>query len=77
MAGLKRTVHPQSNIVWAELKTLAPDIEIQIEGETEPMALGMVDPDGETHVYVFSETGREALLRQLTGGIVVPKGVVH
>jgi hypothetical protein len=28
------------------------------------------------HVYVFSEEARQALIRKLTGGLVVPKGRV-
>ncbi len=32
----------------------------------------MTDPDGETHIYVFTEDGKQVLLRELTGGVIVP-----
>lgn len=77
MAGLIRKVHMVSNIEWGPIDRFAPDLGIRTEptngGEPEtPKALCFRDPDAETHVYIFSEEGRVALIRQLTGGLVVP-----
>ena len=43
-------------------------------GEPEvPMGLMFVDNDDhETHVYLFSESGRKALVAALTGGVALP-----
>lgn len=82
VAGLNRSIHPVANIAWAPLSQIAPDVGIHstpaIENgdgkPEEPMALAFTDPqDGETHVYVFTQQGKENLMRTLTGGIIVPK----
>lgn len=80
VAGLTRTVHPSSNVRWAKLTELCPDITVTpasaVEtngGEPEEaMGLSFVDPDGEMHVYVFTPDGKQNLLAQLTGGVVLP-----
>ena len=77
MAGLTRKIHMVSGIEWGSIDRFAPDLGIRNEsengGEPEtPKALCFTDPDGEKHVYLFSEEGRVALIRQLTGGLVVP-----
>lgn len=79
MAGLTRTVHPSSNVRWAKLSELCPDIAVQPteppngNGEPEePMGLSFVDPDGEMHIYVFTPDGKQNLMGQLTGGVILP-----
>lgn len=74
MASLVRAIHVQANIRWAKLNLVAPDVGLRFDGtDEEPMALAFTDPDGETHIYVFTDEGKRALLAQLTGGLVVPK----
>ena len=74
MAGFRRTVHPQADIVWGKMADIAPDIVVNQPDAngSEAMGLAFMDPDGEQHVYVFSDLGRENLIRQLTGGVIVP-----
>jgi hypothetical protein len=78
MAGITRTIHPQSSVRYAPISQIAPDVQMRANvtpengaGE-EVQALAFIDPDGETHIYPLSEEGKQALLKQLTGGIVVP-----
>jgi hypothetical protein len=59
------------------LTKLAPDVQLQNDSGEEPMGLAFIDPDGEVHVYVFTEDGRQNLLGQLTGGLVLPKQLIH
>lgn len=79
MASLSRHVHPKSSSRWARLSEIVPDMKIEFMptsdngGEVEePMGLAFTDPDGETHVYVFSEEGRKDLVANLTGGVHLP-----
>jgi hypothetical protein len=81
MAGLHRTVHPHANIAWAKLKQIAPDVGVQVKtvaelngaaSDPDLMGLSFTDPDGEQHIYIFTDEGRVNLIRQLTGGLVVP-----
>lgn len=82
MSGLRRTIHPQANFDWVPLADIAPDIAVMPkprvengEAPEQPYALVFTDADDkETHVYVFSESGRQNLVRTLTGGIVLPGG---
>lgn len=77
MAGLTRTVHPRSSCDWGPVDKFAPDLHIRGDQNGEPTippALCMLDPDGEMHVFVFSEEGRKALIGKLTGGIMVVPG---
>lgn len=79
MAGLTRKVHMVSTVDYGSIDKFAPDLGVRGEqpngGEPiTPTALCFRDPDGETHVYVFSEEGWQALLKQLTGGLVIPGG---
>lgn len=77
MAGITRKVHMVSNVEWGPIDRFAADLGIRNQPENggdpeQPKALCFADPDGETHVYIFNEDGRKALIRQLTGGLVVP-----
>lgn len=80
MAGFVRKVHMVSKFEYGSIDQVAPDLGIRQQGEgngggqVAPKALWFTDPDGETNVFVFSEDGRQALVRKLTGGLVVPKG---
>lgn len=71
MASVTRSVHPQSGVLWGPLAQIAPDVGIKFDGDEEPMALAFVDPDNETHIFLFTEDGRKGLVKQLTGGIIV------
>lgn len=79
MSGLRRTVHAAANFDWKPLKHLAPDVAVQQQAPVngsepaEPMGLAFVDvDDGETHIYLFTEEGKANLIRQLTGGVILP-----
>ncbi len=81
MAAISVHIHPYSNIRWGKYADLAGDIvRIGLPDAAvgngappgEPLALAMTDPDGETHIYVFTEDGKQVLLRELTGGVIVP-----
>lgn len=79
MAGITRKVHMVTSVEWGPVDRFAPDLGIRLEtengGEPEaPKALRFLDPDGEAHVFMFDESGRQALIKQLTGGLIVPKG---
>lgn len=83
MAGLTRTVHPTSSVRWAKLTDICPDVNAKpVHGENGngtgnaegPMALSFADPDGEMHVYVFTPDGKQNLIAQLTGGVILPTG---
>jgi hypothetical protein len=81
MAGFTRKVHMVSKFEYGSIDQVAPDLGIRQQagdngGQVTPKALWFTDPDGECHVFVFSEEGRQALVRKLTGGLVVPKGRV-
>jgi hypothetical protein len=82
MAGFTRKVHMTSQFDYGSIDRVAPDLAIRGPaqgnggGQVTPDALWFADPDGEVHVYVFSEEARQALIRKLTGGLVVPKGRV-
>jgi hypothetical protein len=82
MAGITRTVHPSSTFAWKPLDQMIPDMHFgpppgsngDAAHADPPMGLAFIDPDGETHVFVFNEDGRKKLLEALTGGIVLPGG---
>lgn len=42
------------------------------DGPVKLMGLAFTDVDGESHVYVLDETGKQELIKRLTGGLVVP-----
>lgn len=84
MAAIGLHIHPQANIRWGKLEEIAGNIVTfhstapgtpengQPPEPIEPHALAMTDPDGEVHVYVFTDEGKQALLSALTGGVIVP-----
>ena len=79
MSASKRFIHPGADFHWQPLAKLIPDVGVQMApgangGEPEvPMGLMFVDNDDqETHVYLFSEAGRKALVAALTGGVALP-----
>lgn len=77
MAGMTRTIHPQSNFFWKPLAEACPDMTFPPTDPTDPpLALIMIDPDMETHMFVFNEEGRKKLVEALTGGVIMPNGVV-
>lgn len=58
---------------------ICPDMQFKQIGEVEsngsaeePMGLAFIDPDGEMHVYVFTPDGKQNLMAQLTGGVILP-----
>lgn len=72
MAAFTRSVHPATQVEWGPLARFAPDVHY--DTDVQPMGLAFIDPDGEAHIYVFDENGRQALLQQLTGGIILANG---
>jgi hypothetical protein len=81
VAGLVRVVHPPgARIFWQPARAACPDMSFQVNAPPangrdpeEAMALSFVDPrDGEAHVFLFTEEGRQNLLRLLTAGVIVP-----
>lgn len=85
MAGAQLKVHVISNMKFQRLEELvgwiADDVRATINAPAERngdrpklMGLAFTDPDGESHVYVFTDEGKQNLIRQLTGGLVVPSG---
>jgi hypothetical protein len=77
---LTRTVHLATSMTWAPMSQLAPDVQLQVEtprgGDPslkppEVHGLCFADPDGVAHIYVLDDQGREALMKQLTGGLVL------
>ena len=83
MAGSTLKVHIVSNMRWAPLKELAgyiaddvaPLVQPEVangDGPVIPMGLAFTDPDGEAHVYVLDDAAKQALVKKLTGGVVLP-----
>jgi len=66
------------SIAGGAVSVLAPDLGLKAtrdDGEdVELRALQLADTDGETHLFVFDDGGREQLLKAITGGIVIPDG---
>lgn len=85
MAGLEITFHPSADITWAPLAELIGVLKIQVKAavdengeraELELYGLAFTDPDGETHVYLFTDEGKRSLITQLTGGIHIAPAVL-
>lgn len=56
---ITRTVHTKTAGFFGELRTIAPDLRVTLQGtEEEPHAIGFKDPDGEFHVFVVDDTAR-------------------
>lgn len=80
MASIDLHVHAQSSFVFAPLEQLVgvldvTDKEAEAANGGEPTTvkgLAFIDNDGEGHVYVLTENGRQKLIAQLTGGVVIP-----
>jgi hypothetical protein len=80
MAGITRTttLHPGAGHKFGRAGEVLPDFNIRAqpagngEGPVEPWILAFVDPDGETHAYVFDDAGKQNLVAALTGGVVLP-----
>jgi len=73
-------IHVQAAFKYGPLEQLVGVLDVQAsvrsangQERAQLFGLAMIDQaDGEAHVYVFTEEGKQALLRTLTGGIVVP-----
>lgn len=85
MAGASIRVHPMSDMDYGPLermigKPLTDDLLAIIAADEngkkpDMFALTFTDRgDGETHAYVFTDTGKQNLIRRMTGGLVVPSG---
>lgn len=79
MAGVTISVHVEYVPDWGPASNFVPPtMQVQEKADagggqpTVPNALTFVEPDsGETHVFLVSEKMRQALLRMLTGGVIV------
>jgi hypothetical protein len=74
---------PSAQAVYAELKQLAPDIQVVLpdadgnprrepnDGEIpKPMAIAFLTPE-EAFIFYVDENARQGLIEALTGGIVI------
>lgn len=77
MASIARHVHPFAEFDFGPIDRFAPDLGMRGKPAEEggeapiPNAVAFRDPDGETHVYVISDEGRTALMKCLSGGIII------
>lgn len=83
MAGATLKVHLVSEMAFKPLEELvgflAEDAVAMVgpgeDGQPQKLyGLAMNDPDGEAHIYVFSDAGKQRLIGKLTGGLVIPTG---
>lgn len=72
-------VHQESSFLYGPVEDMVGMFDIKVSATAEnggapeqPKGLAFVDSDGESHVYILSESGRQKLVAQLTGGIVLP-----
>jgi len=76
VAAISRHVHPQTSFDWVDADKAAPDLGLRFtdahDEQYEPKCLVFTDPDGERHVYPFTDQARVALVKQLTGGVILP-----
>jgi hypothetical protein len=75
MAGITRTIHPRWQLNYAPLERMVPDLRVSSEnGEAEVPTHGLAftDPDGETHVYMLTDSQKTELVKMLTG-VIVPE----
>jgi hypothetical protein len=76
-ARMSRTihVHPRAKFQWGEGDELAPGFGIDArdaDGAKVPVyAVKFSDPDGEEHVFLFSEDGKERFVAAATGGVIL------
>ena len=83
MAGASVKVHLISNMTYKPLEQLigffGDDIKAMVnagDNGQKPKLYGLAfdDPDGEAHIFVMTDDGKQNLIRKLTGGLVVPTG---
>lgn len=80
MASVDIHVHPLASIKWDRISALCgPLVNARPAADhdngqppAEPYGLQITDPDGEIHLYVLDEEGKQGLLRQMTSGVIVP-----
>ena len=72
-----RRVYMAAQFAYGPLSELAPEITLR-DGQgdqIDPQALQLTSGDGvnsEANLYVLDDGGKEALLRLLTGGVIIP-----
>jgi hypothetical protein len=71
----KATLHPYSSWHWGSLEEVAPeyrDVARKIEQEIDGVihALRIDDPDGESHIVLFSDEAKKALVTKMTGVVL-------
>jgi hypothetical protein len=81
MNKMTRSVHPASFPKFGPMSELCPDLTLEAHdndgNKIDVLGLAFTDPDGECHVYCFDENGKESLIRQLSGGVIMPaNGIV-
>lgn len=80
MAGVSLRIHPMTTWRWGKLEEIAgtavtmqvDDPQANGDPNAELFGLCCTDPDGEIHVFACTEEGKQNLIRQLTGGVIVP-----
>lgn len=72
-------VHPQAQFDWKPINDLVPLLGLKAMKDAgnglqvdEPLhGLMFTDPDGEIHVFAFTDDARVTLVEKLTGGIMI------
>lgn len=82
-----RIVHTAFTFQAGDPGKLVPDLLISAQAPQplngnppEPpdlTALALADADGETHVYLFDAPGKQRLLQQLAGGLVLAERLLR
>lgn len=82
MASRAIHVHRAHHCKFAPIEELVGVADIKAIAQADPgggqpteiplNGLAFTDADGETHVYVLADEERQIVIRQLTGGIVLP-----
>lgn len=69
----KATLHPHASWKWGTVAEVAPEFShIEFPPDLVVHALRIDDPDGESHVVLFSDEAKRKLISTAAGGVVLP-----